>query len=118
MNAPSPWDNLAAQLFAQAAADTALAYAHGQRCLSVVHGDPETPEDDAALSLLRDGLYHVAVLAGGSRTQLVRIVGTNDTTTWWWAGSEQISADELVERAAHIAKACARSWWRIDDNPA
>jgi hypothetical protein len=119
MTHPStPWDHLAHQVAAQAAVTAALAYAHGQRCLTVVHGDPESPEDQAALHRLYESLSNAAVLAGGSCRQLVRTEGTNDTTTWWWASSEQISADEIVHQAIQLAHACARPWWRIRDNPA
>lgn len=50
----------------------AEAYAHGWRCVTVVHGPPETPQDEQLLHTLRLRLESLPETLGGSAGQLRR----------------------------------------------
>lgn len=94
----------------------AEAYARGERCLRVVHGDPETAEDSRRQDALTS-LVDQVILEEDAPGQWVRTVGTNDSTTFWFASSDAVPADVLVAAMAARVGEIAASWWRLSEEP-
>ena len=109
-------EHLLADLLAAPVIVAAEAYAHGWRCVTVVHGDPETTEEDQRLQTLRQRLESVPGLLGGTPDQLRRIQGTNDTTTYWWSSSPRLSAETIAHHAAAVARELAYAWWHVRED--
>ena len=98
-------------------ADVAEAYARGERCLSVVYGPLETPDEQAAVDTLSAQLWGLATTLGGREDQLLRSVGRDDRTTWWWRSTDGAPADVIAGHAEHLAHQLGRSWWQISQDP-
>lgn len=105
-----------AELLAAPMIAAAEAYAQGWRCVTIVHGDPETPAEEQRLHSLRRRFESLSESLGGHPDQLRRIQGTNDTTTYWWSSSLQLPADTITHHAAAAAREVARSWWRVRED--
>ena len=112
-----PWQQLIQRMASLEALSAAAAYAEGWRCLTVIHGDPETAEEMEAITGLGRQLARVPEQLGGQATQLRRTCGTNDTTTWWWSSSAVLPADTIVQAGVLLAQEYAMAWWRISTDP-
>lgn len=110
-------ERLLAGLSGSSAIAAAEAFARGERCLRVIHGDPDSVEDAERINALPAMAEHV-VLELDAPGQWLRTVGTNDTTTFWFAGSDQVEADALVAALAARVLEGAPTWWRVSEDPA
>ncbi len=97
--------------------DVAEAYARGERCLTVVYGPVETDEEQADLGALCARLWALAQTLGGNQSQLLRTLGCDDRSTWWWGSTTSLPADVITDHAADVANSLSRSWWRISQDP-
>lgn len=98
----------------RAAVDEAEAYANGWRSVTVVHGDLESVEDEERLQQLRDDVE--AAAADAAHQGASCIVGTNDSTTWWWTpydGQPPRPADVIAVAIACRARQLDPGWWRV-----
>ena len=113
----SALEQLLAGLTGGSAVAAAEAFARGERCLRVVHGDPDSPQEARRIDSLA-AMAEQVVLEVDAPGQWLRTVGTNDTSTFWFAGSEQVDADFLVAALAARVLAIAPPWWRLSEDPA
>ena len=73
----------------------------------MIHGPPETPEDDAAIRALH-GLAGRCASEAYSRATYSR--GDSDSMTWFFEGTAaEAAALAFIAEATRIA----RSWWRV-----
>lgn len=79
--------------------------AQGVHCVSVVHGDPESPDDEA---LIFGKLRALADECQGSL--IARTVGGNDYTTFFFTGPD---AEQAAGAFLAKAKQIARRWWNV-----
>ena len=98
-------------------ADVAEAYARGERCLSVVYGPVETPDEQTDLDALNVQLWDLATALGGRPDQMLRSIGRDDRTTWWWRSTDDLPADVITGHAEHLAHQLSRCWWQISQDP-
>lgn len=111
------WQAMVWALSRDAVMCDAEAYANGWRSVTVVHGDPESPDDEDRLQQLRETAQRAG--APVQHPGPTRIVGTNDTTTWWLPPFPDTQpprpADDVAEAIARAAHTLNPGWWRIHE---
>ncbi len=106
-----------AALQAHSAVSTAMDHARGYRCLRVVHAGPEDQADIDASRHLHEALKDLPRLLGGHDEQLARVVGTTDTSTWWWTSTALLQAETVVDQARKAEGMHARPGWVLAEEP-
>lgn len=92
-------------------------YAHGRRCLRIVHGHVATSRERAALTRLNRLAPAAALAIGGEEEQFVTAIFTDAETVIWWSSSSQVCADDVVDDFAdRIIGWCPRAW-RFSTDP-
>lgn len=86
-------------------------YAHGRRCLRIVHGQIATSQARAALTRLNQLAPMAALAIGGVEEQFITAITTDTETVIWWASSPQACADDVVDDFAdRVTGWCPRTW--------
>lgn len=92
-------------------------YAHGRRCLRIVHGPLLTPLQQEARSRALELAPGAAVALGGSREQYLAAVFSTGETVFWWTSSPRAPADHVVDDFADRLAGLCPSSWRFSTNP-
>lgn len=116
-NDPSAIEEALAEALANDVVLHAEQFAHGRRCLRIVHGPLADARDQTILAHVRQLAPTAAVRIGGREEQFITASGTRDETVIWWSSWGGVSADDVVDDFADRAAGLSPRTWRFSTNP-